>query len=105
MGDRSHYVMHLAWTCYNFYQATPTKLAGENYIFHVRQDMTVSTSWNILRPETVESLMYIWHFTGNTTYLDWGWNIFQAFEKNSLIELGYVGLKDVTMSIQVQKTT
>jgi len=24
----------LAWTCYNFYQSTPTKLAGENYYFH-----------------------------------------------------------------------
>lgn len=24
----------LAWTCYNFYQSTPTKLAGENYFFH-----------------------------------------------------------------------
>lgn len=23
----------LAWTCYNFYQSTPTKLAGENYFF------------------------------------------------------------------------
>nr|CAD1823176.1 unnamed protein product [Ananas comosus var. bracteatus] len=56
----------LAWTCYNFYQSTPTKLAGENYFFHSGQDMTVGTSWNILRPET-----------------------------NSRIESGYVGLKDV----------
>lgn len=23
----------LAWTCYNFYQLTPTKLAGESYYF------------------------------------------------------------------------
>ncbi|KAJ8560152.1 hypothetical protein K7X08_004210 [Anisodus acutangulus] len=42
----------LAWTCYNFYQSTPTKLAGENYFFNDGQDMTVGTSWNILRPET-----------------------------------------------------
>ncbi|KAM3749718.1 hypothetical protein ACB098_05G208300 [Castanea mollissima] len=46
----------LAWTCYNFYLSTPTKLAGENYFFHFGQDMNVGTSWNILRPETVESL-------------------------------------------------
>ncbi|PKA50854.1 Mannosyl-oligosaccharide 1,2-alpha-mannosidase MNS1 [Apostasia shenzhenica] len=85
----------LAWTCYNFYQSTPTKLAGENYFFHPGLDMTVGTSWNILRPETIESLMYLWRFTGNKTYQDWGWNIFQAFEKNSRIETGYVGLKDV----------
>eukprot|EP00262_Sarcandra_glabra_P007997 TRINITY_DN21165_c0_g1_i2.p1 TRINITY_DN21165_c0_g1~~TRINITY_DN21165_c0_g1_i2.p1 ORF type:complete len:574 (+),score=88.33 TRINITY_DN21165_c0_g1_i2:129-1850(+) len=85
----------LGRTCYNFYQSTPTKLAGENYLFHAGQDMTVSTSWNILRPETIESLMYLWRFTGNKTYQEWGWNIFQAFEKNSRIDSGYVGLKDV----------
>ncbi|KAJ3693456.1 hypothetical protein LUZ60_008936 [Juncus effusus] len=85
----------LAKTCYNFYESTPTKLAGENYFFHSGQDMSVGTSWNILRPETVESLMYLYRFTGDKTYQDWGWNIFQAFEKNSRIESGYVGLKDV----------
>ncbi|KAJ1400638.1 Six-hairpin glycosidase-like superfamily [Sesbania bispinosa] len=86
----------LAWTCYNFYQSTPTKLAGENYYFRKGEDMTVGTSWNIQRPETIESLFYLWRFTKNKTYQEWGWNIFQAFEKNSRIETGYVGLKDVT---------
>uniref|UniRef100_A0A1U7YN82 alpha-1,2-Mannosidase n=1 Tax=Nicotiana sylvestris TaxID=4096 RepID=A0A1U7YN82_NICSY len=90
----------LAWTCYNFYQSTPTKLAGENYFFNAGQDMSVGTSWNILRPETVESLFYLWRLTGNKTYQEWGWNIFQAFEKNSRIESGYVGLKDVNTGVK-----
>ncbi|XP_059595588.1 mannosyl-oligosaccharide 1,2-alpha-mannosidase MNS1 [Vitis vinifera] len=90
----------LAWTCYNFYQSTPTKLAGENYFFHSGQDMSVGTSWNILRPETVESLFYLWRLTGSKTYQEWGWNIFQAFEKNSRIESGYVGLKDVNRDVK-----
>ncbi|KAI3521258.1 hypothetical protein L1887_10719 [Cichorium endivia] len=90
----------LAWTCYNFYQSTPTKLAGENYFFHSGQDMSVGTSWNILRPETVESLFYLWRLTGNKTYQDWGWDIFQAFEKNSRVESGYVGLKDVNTGVK-----
>ncbi|KAK4479223.1 hypothetical protein RD792_014734 [Penstemon davidsonii] len=85
----------LAWTCYNFYESTQTKLAGENYFFSSGKDMSVGTSWNILRPETVESLFYLFRLTGNKTYQEWGWNIFQAFEKNSRIETGYVGLKDV----------
>ncbi|XP_010544166.1 PREDICTED: mannosyl-oligosaccharide 1,2-alpha-mannosidase MNS1 [Tarenaya hassleriana] len=93
----------LAWTCYNFYQSTPTKLAGENYFFNSGQDMSVGTSWNILRPETVESLFYLWRFTGNKTYQEWGWNIFEAFEKNSRIETGYVGLKDVTTGAKDNK--
>ncbi|KAG1326879.1 Mannosyl-oligosaccharide 1,2-alpha-mannosidase MNS1 [Cocos nucifera] len=90
----------LSWTCYNFYQSTPTKLAGENYYFHGGEDMNVGTSWNILRPETVESLVYLWRFTGNKTYQDWGWDIFQAFEKNSRIDSGYVGLKDVNTGVK-----
>ncbi|KAK7291856.1 hypothetical protein RIF29_07343 [Crotalaria pallida] len=86
----------LAWTCYNFYQSTPTKLAGENYFFRKGEDMSVGTSWNILRPETIESLFYLWRITGNKTYQEWGWDIFQAFENNSRTETGYVGLRDVT---------
>ncbi|RDX86724.1 Mannosyl-oligosaccharide 1,2-alpha-mannosidase MNS1, partial [Mucuna pruriens] len=85
----------LAWTCYNFYQSTPTKLAGENYYFRNGEDMSVGTSWNIQRPETIESLFYLWRFTGNKTYQEWAWNIFLAFENNSRVETGYVGLKDV----------
>ncbi|KAJ4894195.1 hypothetical protein Rs2_20989 [Raphanus sativus] len=93
----------LAWTCYNFYELTPTKLAGENYFFNSGSDMSVGTSWNILRPETVESLFYLWRLTGNKTYQDWGWNIFEAFEKNSRIESGYVGLKDVNTGVKDNK--
>eukprot|EP00252_Welwitschia_mirabilis_P007297 TRINITY_DN1853_c0_g1_i4.p1 TRINITY_DN1853_c0_g1~~TRINITY_DN1853_c0_g1_i4.p1 ORF type:complete len:165 (+),score=33.64 TRINITY_DN1853_c0_g1_i4:695-1189(+) len=57
--------------------------------------MVVGTSWSIQRPETIESLMYLWRITGNNIYREWGWNIFQAFEKQSRMESGYVGLKDV----------
>jgi mannosyl-oligosaccharide alpha-1,2-mannosidase len=65
--------------------------------------MSVGTSWNILRPETVESLFYLWRLTGNKTYQEWGWNIFQAFEKNSRVESGYVGLKDVNTGAKDNK--
>ncbi|KAF7846428.1 hypothetical protein BT93_L4385 [Corymbia citriodora subsp. variegata] len=57
--------------------------------------MSVDDPYNLMRPETVESLFYLWRFTGNTMYQDWGWDIFQAFEKNSRLETGYVGLTDV----------
>nr|KAJ0212235.1 hypothetical protein LSAT_V11C400168400 [Lactuca sativa] len=33
------YYLQLARTCYNFYQCTPTKLAGENYFLHSGQLM------------------------------------------------------------------
>uniref|UniRef100_A0A0R0GKX7 alpha-1,2-Mannosidase n=1 Tax=Glycine max TaxID=3847 RepID=A0A0R0GKX7_SOYBN len=87
----------LAWTCYNFYQLTPTKLAGESYYFSNGQSNPPRCYVLRLRklPETIESLFYLWCFTGNKTYREWGWNIFQAFENKSRIETGYVGLKDV----------
>ena len=37
-------------------------------------------SHNLLRPETVESLWYMYHLTGNKTYQEWGWKIFQVFQ-------------------------
>lgn len=33
---------------------------------------------NLLRPEFIESLFYMWYFTGNKTFQDWGWQIFQV---------------------------
>ncbi|KAH9325234.1 hypothetical protein KI387_005412, partial [Taxus chinensis] len=57
-------------------------------------DMVVGTLGNILRPETVESLMYLLRTTGDETYCEWGWDIFQVFEKQSRINSGYVGLRD-----------
>ncbi|KAJ7560768.1 hypothetical protein O6H91_04G145000 [Diphasiastrum complanatum] len=85
----------LARTCYHFYQSTSSKLASENYYFREGEDMTVGTPYNILRPETVESLMYLWRKTGDQIYREWGWDIFQAFEAKSRTESGYVGLRDV----------
>lgn len=34
---------------------------------------------NLLRPETVESLFYMYRFTKDTKYRDWGWDILQSF--------------------------
>lgn len=40
---------------------------------------------NILRPETVESLFYLWRVTKDPVYREWGWRIFQAFEAHSKV--------------------
>lgn len=37
-----------------------------------------SDAHNLLRPEFIESLWYIYQITGNTTFQDWGWQIFQV---------------------------
>ena len=48
------------------------------------------------RPETVESLFYMYRLTKDERYREWGWEIFQAFEKYTKVEGGgYACLKSV----------
>lgn len=82
-------------------------------------DMYVKASdaHNLLRPEFIESLYYMYYFTGNKTYQDWGWQIFQvekltlfyfniyfkcefsfflqAFEKYTKVADGYTSINNV----------
>lgn len=44
--------------------------------------MYVGAEHNLLRPETVEALFVLWRTTGDTKYREWGWEIFEAFEKH-----------------------
>ncbi|EST04831.2 Glycoside hydrolase, family 47 [Kalmanozyma brasiliensis GHG001] len=51
---------------------------------------------NILRPETVESLFIAFSLTGDEIYREWGWQIFQAFEKHCKVPSGgYSSIDDV----------
>ena len=50
---------------------------------------------NLMRPETVESLFYMYRFTGDKMYQDWGWTIFQAFLKHSKVTDGFTSLHNV----------
>lgn len=43
---------------------------------------------NLQRPETVESLLYMWRITGDETYREWGWEMFEAFVNHTIIENG-----------------
>lgn len=36
---------------------------------------------NLLRPETVESLFYLYRLTKDQKYREWGWEILQSFNK------------------------
>jgi len=41
---------------------------------------------NLQRPESVESLFYMWRITGEEKYREWGWEMFEAFERWTLLE-------------------
>lgn len=91
-------------TCYQTYAIQPTFLAPEITHFNIQKvegenqmDMIVKANdaHNLLRPEFLESLYYMWYFTGNKTYQDWGWQIFQAFENYTKVESGYTSIGNV----------
>lgn len=50
---------------------------------------------NLQRPETIESLFYLYRLTGDRKYRDWGWKIFQSFEKYSKLPEGYSSMNNV----------
>lgn len=59
---------------------------------------------NILRPETVESLFIAYHLSGDPIYREWGWEIFQAFQKYCRVPSGgFASIDDVNAEIPKQQ--
>ena len=86
----------LARTCHEMYASTPTGLAPETTWF----DNGLSRSWfsdrhYALRPEAVESWYYLYAYTGDPIYREWGWSFFQSLVKHCRTDSGYAELKDV----------
>ncbi|KAI8518400.1 Endoplasmic reticulum mannosyl-oligosaccharide 1,2-alpha-mannosidase [Branchiostoma belcheri] len=102
--DASHLDLskELAKTCYRMYADMPTGLSPEIAYFNIKDpgkpDIEVKSAdtHNLLRPETVESLFYLYRLTGDKQYRDWGWKIFQAFEKyTKVLSGGYSSIGSV----------
>ncbi|GAV66442.1 Glyco_hydro_47 domain-containing protein [Cephalotus follicularis] len=107
----------LAKTCFEMYSVTSTGLAPEIAYFHTEEfseeglgggnmsseylnDIIIKQAdrHNLLRPETVESLFVLYRITEDPKYREWGWQIFEAFEKFTKVDSGgYTSLDDVTM--------
>lgn len=94
----AHELLH---TCYMTYMTTPTKLAPEITYFNLEGEsatdlyIKANDAHNLLRPEFLESLYYFYALTGNKTYQDMGWEIFQAFEKYTKVTHGYTSIGNV----------
>eukprot|EP00747_Dinoflagellata_sp_TGD_P095013 gnl/TRDRNA2_/TRDRNA2_166318_c0_seq1.p1 gnl/TRDRNA2_/TRDRNA2_166318_c0~~gnl/TRDRNA2_/TRDRNA2_166318_c0_seq1.p1 ORF type:complete len:194 (+),score=33.51 gnl/TRDRNA2_/TRDRNA2_166318_c0_seq1:46-627(+) len=50
---------------------------------------------SFLRPETVESLYYLYRFTGDEKYRLWGEKIFHAIQNHSRVDSGFASIQDV----------
>ena len=81
--------------CVDMYN-TATGIAPEIIQFNPNMSVDMNAAHSLLRPETVESLFYLWRQTHNQTYRDWGWKIMTAFTKYARVPGGgYSNLKDV----------
>ncbi|XP_055701613.1 endoplasmic reticulum mannosyl-oligosaccharide 1,2-alpha-mannosidase [Phlebotomus papatasi] len=88
-------------TCFQTYMKQPTQLAPEITYFNLHgeseKDIYVKSNdaHNLLRPEFIESLYYFYVITGNKTYQDMGWTIFNAFERHTRVKNGYTSIGNV----------
>jgi mannosyl-oligosaccharide alpha-1,2-mannosidase len=125
--DQLNMGKELAKTCYYMYHDTPgTGLSPEIVVFNSKKDInpdeTRGMTWstrgdfyikpndkhNLQRPETVETLYYLYKITGDLKYREWGWEIFQNFIKYSKVtdpdgkNVRYTSLRDCTIVPPVQ---
>ncbi|KAK3336476.1 endoplasmic reticulum mannosyl-oligosaccharide 1,2-alpha-mannosidase [Cercophora scortea] len=105
----------LMQTCWGMYKFMATGLAPEITYFNIAKpplpesaphhapetfDPDPEASWrkdfevhamdshNLQRPETVESLFYMWRITGDIKYRDWGWDMFKSFVNYTAVDEG-----------------
>ncbi|XP_051893013.1 endoplasmic reticulum mannosyl-oligosaccharide 1,2-alpha-mannosidase-like isoform X1 [Pristis pectinata] len=104
-ADHMELAKELIETCYQMYAQIETGLSPEIVHFnlspHNAKDVEVKPAdrHNLLRPETVESLFYMYRFTRDKKYQDWGWEIFQNFNKYTRVDTGgYTSINNVRSS-------
>lgn len=122
----------LMHTCWGMYKYMATGLAAEITHFHItnpplpesaphdppadfdtdhdaewRKDFNVKSNdvHNLQRPETVESLFYMWRITGDVKYREWGWEMFRSFMNYTAVEDGggFTSLSDANVIPPVVK--
>ncbi|XP_054026994.1 mannosyl-oligosaccharide 1,2-alpha-mannosidase IC [Dryobates pubescens] len=100
--ERKQHYMNLAAeitnTCHESYARSDTKLGPEAFRFDAGSEAMatrLSERYYILRPEVVESYMYLWRLTHDPKYRQWGWEVVKALEKHCRVEAGFSGIRDV----------
>ncbi|XP_070286344.1 endoplasmic reticulum mannosyl-oligosaccharide 1,2-alpha-mannosidase isoform X2 [Myotis yumanensis] len=94
-ADHMDLARALMETCYQMNRQMATGLSPEiaHFNLHAQKDqkdvqVKPADRHNLLRPETVESLFYLYRLTGDRTYQDWGWEILQSFNTYTRVPSG-----------------
>ncbi|XP_021231217.1 mannosyl-oligosaccharide 1,2-alpha-mannosidase IC [Numida meleagris] len=104
--ERKQHYMDLAAeitnTCHESYARSDTKLGPEAFRFDAGTEAMatrLSERYYILRPEVVESYVYMWRLTHDVKYRQWGWEVVKALEKHCRVEAGFSGIRDVYSTV------
>ncbi|XP_071473596.1 mannosyl-oligosaccharide 1,2-alpha-mannosidase IC isoform X2 [Marmota flaviventris] len=98
---RAHYqelAAQITRTCHESYARSDTKLGPEAFWFNSNKEAEAThegESYYILRPEVVESYMYLWRLTHDPIYREWGWEVVTALERYCRTQTGFSGIHDV----------
>lgn len=89
----------LTRTCYELYN-TPSGLAADQFMVRTKCEgcscrRHVKDYKFLLRPETIESIFYMWRLTKKVKYRIWGYNIFKKIRKHCRTPFGYTALENV----------
>uniref|UniRef100_A0A8C9VFE3 alpha-1,2-Mannosidase n=1 Tax=Scleropages formosus TaxID=113540 RepID=A0A8C9VFE3_SCLFO len=101
LTKRQHYLdlaAEITHTCHESYSRSATKLGPEAFRFDAGAEATatrLSDRYYILRPEVIESYMYMWRLTHDPKYRQWGWEAVEALEHHCRVEAGFSGIRDV----------
>ena len=130
--DEMRLARELTKTCWGMYKVMATGLAPEISYFNVNSPPKMEVdgvlksaelsdaedadwtsdyiikpfdSHNLQRPETVESLFYMWRITGDNVYREWGWDMFKSFVNYSAVAdgTGFTSLSDANKIPPVQR--
>ncbi|XP_038657937.1 mannosyl-oligosaccharide 1,2-alpha-mannosidase IB isoform X2 [Scyliorhinus canicula] len=99
-----HYLQlgaEIAHTCHQSYDRTVLKLGPEAFKFDGGTEAVAlrqNEKYYILRPEVIETYWYMWRFTHDPKYRQWGWEAAQAIDKYCRVIGGFSGVKDVYSS-------
>nr|XP_056702914.1 mannosyl-oligosaccharide 1,2-alpha-mannosidase IC [Euleptes europaea] len=99
--QKQHYMdlaAEITRTCHESYVRSDSKLGPEAFRFDFGTEAVatrLSDRYYILRPEVVESYLYMWRLTHDPKYRQWGWEVVEALEKYCRVEAGFSGIRDV----------
>jgi mannosyl-oligosaccharide alpha-1,2-mannosidase len=91
-------------TCFKMYDNFPLKISPESVYLSAKR-IDPAARYYILRPEAIEAWFYLWRFTKNPMYREWGWIVAEAINKTCRVENGFCGIKDVVTKSPVLDDT